>query len=63
MQSARGFALIKVFNDGGEIAEMAKFHHRNIVAKSDYYGQTIRFPERALVKRSTEKARVLSYFI
>jgi len=63
MQSVRGFAVIKVFNDCGEIAEMAKLHSRNIIAKFDYYGQTIRFPKPALVNRSTEKARELSYFI
>jgi len=44
MQPARGFAVVKVPSHSREISEMAKFHERSIIAKSDYYKQIIRFP-------------------
>src|SRR5256712_7949593 len=43
VKSARSFAEVQILGYTHEVAEMAQFHGRHVIAKSDYYKQTIRF--------------------
>ena len=43
VKAARSFAVVQILGYTHEVAEMAQFHRRHVIAKSDYYKQIIRF--------------------
>src|SRR5439155_24869469 len=44
VEAAGCFAVVQVLGNGGKVTEVAKFHDRKLIAKSDYYKRIIRFP-------------------